>query len=218
MNRLINVTLALLSIFGGVLAFRESSLNRDLSEEHLELAAESGYLDLSDFNKVYVVALPSEDPLHFRWRIYLPDKCNVIWKTSQWQDGSGNSAGPQDFIAQVRVRRNERGFVRVFEDLGSSTGVASLGGRELQEFLHDHWDDVDIHQLGSDGPVAVEPQEITTLVRLQLPKNLADEAKAVLPTRWARQVVPVLYQVHFGTEEAWQETESGKSAAGATDR
>jgi hypothetical protein len=216
MIRLINITLALLALFGTIFAFRESSVKRDLSAEYRTLAAETGYLDLADFSKVHVVALPSEDPLHFRWRIYLPEKRTISWKTkNQWDDVSGSSSGPQNFIAQVRFRKNENGFVRVFTDLESFGGVGALGGHELQAFMHDHWDDVDIYQLGSDGPALVDPQEITTLLRLQLPKGIADEAEAVLRTRSAGEVVPVLYQVQFGTKAAWQKTELEKSAGGA---
>lgn len=219
MIRLINITLALLALFGTIVAFRESSVNRDLSAEYRTLAAETGYLDLIDFSKVHVVALPSEDPLHFRWRIYLPEKCTVSWKTkNQWDDVSGSSAGPQNFVAQVRFRKNENGFVRVYTDLESFGGVGALGGRELQEFMRDHWDDVDIYQLGSEGPALVDPEEIATLLRLQLPKYIADEAKEVLHTRSAGQVLPVLYHVQFGTEEAWQKTEQEKSAGGAVNQ
>jgi hypothetical protein len=219
MIRLINITLALLSILGGVLAFRESNFNSDLSAEYRTLAAETGYLDFADFSKVHVVALPSDDPLHFRWRIYLPEKCTVSWKAkSQWDDVSGSSSGPQNFIAQVRFRKNENGFVRVFTDLESFGGVGALGGRELQEFMRDHWDDVDIYQLGLDGPALVDPEEIATLLRLQLPQDIADEAKEVLRTRSAGQVLPVLYQVQLGTKEVWQKTELEKSAGGAVNQ
>lgn len=216
MIRLINFTLALLALFGAIVAFRESSVNRDLSVEYRTLTAETGYLDLADFSEVHVVALPSKDPLHFRWRIYLPEKCTVSWKTvNQWDDFSGNSTGPQNFIAQVRFRKNENGFVRVFTDLESFGGIGSLGGRELQEFMRDHWDDVEIYQLGSDGPAMVDPEEIATLLRLQLPKDIANDAEAVFRARSAGPVEPVLYQVQFGTKEAWQKTELKKSAGGA---
>lgn len=219
MIRLINIALALLALFGTIAALRESNVNRDMSAEYRTLAAETGFLDLADFSKVHVVALPSEDPLHFRWRIYLPEKCTVSWKTKNlWDDVSGSSSGPQNFIAQVRFRRNENGFVQVFTDLESFGGVRALGGRELQEFMRDHWDDVDIYQLGSDGPAMVDPEEIATLLRLQLPQDIADEVKEVLRTRSAGQVLPVLYQVQLGTKEAWQKTELEKSAGGAVNQ
>lgn len=217
MIRLINVTLVLLALCGAMVAFRESSLNRDLLEEHRVLAAETGYLEMSDTGKVHVVALPSEDPLHFRWRIYLPDKCTVIWKASQWTDVGDKSSGPQNFIAQVRLRKDENGFVRVFTDLETYGSLGSVGGRELQSFMRDRWDKVEILQLGTDGPVAVEPDDVTTLLRLQLPNDIADDATAVLPPSWAKQVVPVLYQLLFGTKDAWQKAENGESPHGATD-
>lgn len=83
MIRLVNIMLTLLAICGVILSFYESSLKRDLIEEYRVLAAETGYLDVSDSNKVHIVALPSENSLHFCWRIYLPDKCTLIWKTGK---------------------------------------------------------------------------------------------------------------------------------------
>lgn len=216
MIRLINITLALLATYGAFVAFRESSLNRYLIEEHRALAAETGYLDMSDSSKVHVVALPSEDPLHFRWRIYVPDKCTLVWKTNQWGDVSDSSTGPLDFIAQVRLRIDDGGFVRVFKDLKAYGGVGSLGGRELREFMRDRWDDVELMQFGADRPAAVDPEDVTTLLRIQMTKEIADEAESVLPASWARQVIPVLYQVEFGTKEAWQESENATMATEGT--
>ena len=218
MIRLINITLALLAICGAFVAFRESGLNSDLIEEYRAFAAETGYLDVSDSSKVHVVALPSEDQLHFRWRIYLPDKCTVNWRTNQWGDVSDSSTGPSDFIAQVRLRIDDGSFVRVFKDLEAYGGVGSLGGRELQEFMRDRWDDVEILQLGSGGPAAVDPEGVTTLLRLQLPKEMADEAESILPASWANQVVPVLYQVQFGTKEAWQQPGNATMATDVSSR
>lgn len=218
MIRLLNMTLALLAFCGAIVAFRESSLNRDLLEQHRSLAAETGYLDVSDSSKVHVVALASEDPLHFRWRIYLPDKCTVIWKTNQWGEFSHSISGPQDFIAQVRLRNDESGFIRVFEDLEAYGSLASVGGREFQNFMSDRWNEIEILQLGADGPVAIEPHVVSTLLRLQLPKNIAAEAESVLPVSWSRQVVPVLYQLQFGSKEAWLSIESGESVSGDANR
>lgn len=216
MIRLINITLALLAICGVSIAFYESSLKRDLLEEHRVLAAETGYLDVSDSNKVHIVALPSENPLHFCWRIYLPDKCTLIWKTGQLVNGDFSSKGPQNFIAHVHLRKDEDGFVRIFEDFTTVSSFGRLGGRELQNFMRDRWADVEISQLGKGGPVVVEPGNVETLLKLQLPDNIADEAESVLPASQGRRVAPVLYQIRFGTDEAWQKIDPGTSIGGLT--
>ena len=76
------------------------------------LAAEVGFLDVSDPSKVHVLALASEDPphfqirctfrsaalsdpLHFRWRIYLPDNHSVTWRTSKL-------GGPQRWSSSIQ--------------------------------------------------------------------------------------------------------------------
>ena len=218
MIRLINITLSFLAIVGAIAAFRESSSNEGLMKEYRALAAETGYLDVSDSSKVHVVALPSEDPLHFRWRIYLPNKCSINWRTNQWGDVSDSSTGPSDFIAQVRLRIDDGGYVRVFKDLEAYGGVGSLGGREFQEFMLERWHEVEIMQLGSDGPASLDPEDVTTLLRIQMTKKMADEAESVLPASWAKQIVPVLYQLQFGTMDAWQKSESATTAPDGTGR
>jgi hypothetical protein len=216
MIRWINIALTLVAFYGAFVVVREARLNERLAEQHRILAAEIGFLDVSDPSKVHVVALASEDPLHFRWRIYLPDNYSVIWRTNEWGDGKHSSTGPQNFVAQVRFRKSEYGFVRIFKDLGSSGGVGSLGGRELETFLRDRWDEIEMLQLGAGGPAVIEPQELTTLLQLRMPEAMAEEAAEFLPASWARQVVPVLYEVRVGTEEAWQDASRGDSVYGAS--
>ena len=218
MIRWINIALALVALYGAFIAFREARLNEGLAEQHRVLAAEIGFLDISDPSKVHVVALASEDPLHFRWRIYLPDKYSVVWRTSNWGRGSHISTGPENFIAQVRFRKSEFGYVRIFTDLESVGGVGSLGGRELEPFLLDRWDEIETVQLGADGPAVIEPQEVATLLRLRMPAAMEEEAEGFLPASWAKQVVPVLYEVRLGTEQAWQRANRDNSVSGASSR
>ena len=218
MIRLINITLALVALYGAFIAFREARLNEGLAEQHRVLAAEIGFLDISNPSKVHVVALASEDPLHFRWRIYLPEKYSVVWRTSEMGRGNNTSTGPENFIAQVRFRKSEFGYVRIFEDLESFGSLGSLGGRELETFLLDRWDEIETVQLGADGPSVIEPQEVATLLQLRMPEAMAEEAEAFLPDSWAKQVVPVLYEVRLGTEEAWESASRENSVSGASNR
>ena len=218
MIRWMNITLLLVALYGAFVAFREARLNEGLAEQHRVLAAEIGFLDVSDPGKVHVVALASDDPLHFRWRIYLPDDHSVIWRTSELGRGSHTSTGPENFIAQVRFRKSEYGFVWLFEDLESHGSVGSLGGRELETFLLDRWDEIETVQLGADGPAVIEPQEVATLLQLRMPAAMEQEAEAFLPASWTKQVVPVLYEVRLGTAEAWQSANRGNSVSGGSNR
>ena len=219
MIRWINIILVLAALYGAYLAVREEQLRRELSAQHRVLANEVGYLDLTDPDKVHVVALASEDPLHFRWRIYLPANYEVMWQTNNWGEDGSSSTGPaENFIAQVRFRKNEYGFVRVFRDMKSTGGVGSLGGRELQTFLSEKWGRIESSQLGANGPVVVEPDEVATLLQLRMPEAMANEAESVLPEAWGRNYAPVLYEVRFGTKEAWKAANDVKSTSGVRDR
>jgi hypothetical protein len=44
---------------------------------------------------------------------------------------------------------------------------------------------------------------------------MAKEAESVLPEAWGRNYVPVLYEVRFGTKEAWEAADDAKSISGA---
>lgn len=215
MIRCINIALLLAALYGAFVAVREEQLRRELSVQHQRLAAETGYLDITDPDKVHVVALPSEDPLHFRWRIHVPANYEIMWRTSQWgEDGIHSTGSAENFIAQVRFRENEDGYVRVFRDMKIG-GVGWLGGRELQTLLSDKWDRIERVQLGADRSVVVERHELATLLQLRMPEAMANEAESVLPEAWGHDYVPVLYEVRFGAKEAWEAADAARSISGA---
>jgi hypothetical protein len=219
MIRWFNIALLLAALYGAYLAVREQQLRRELSVQHRTLAAETGYLDITDPDKVHVVALPSDDPLHFRWRIHLPANYEGEWQISErGSDGKTSTDSAENFIAQVRFRKSEYGFVRVFYDMQPCGGVGSVGGRELQAFLSGKWDQIERVQLGVDRPVVVEPEQVATLLQLRMPEAMASEAESVLPESWGRNYVPVLYEVRFGTREAWEAANRTKSISGARGR
>ena len=86
MIRCVNIALLLAALYGAYLAAREEQTRRELSVQHRVLANEVGYLDITDPDKVHVVALPSDDPLHFRWRVYLPANYEGAWRTKEaWE-------------------------------------------------------------------------------------------------------------------------------------
>jgi hypothetical protein len=216
--RWFNIALLLAALYGAYLAVREERLRRELSVQHRLLANETGYLDITDPDRVHVVALPLEDPLHFRWRIHVPANFEIVWQTDNWGEDGISSTGPaENFVAQVRFRKNESGHVMVFRDMKIG-GVGPVGGHELQTFLSGKWDQIERVQLGADGPVVVEPDEVATLLQLRMPEAMAKEAESVLPEAWGRNYVPVLYEVRFGTKEAWETADDTKSISGARGR
>jgi hypothetical protein len=54
-----------------------------------------------------ILSVPSDDPLHFRWRVYLPADYEGAWRTSDaWGGDNYSSTGSaENFIAQVRFRK-----------------------------------------------------------------------------------------------------------------
>lgn len=203
MNRWINITFVLTACVGAVFSIGEIFHYQKLSKQHRMLAAETGFLEIRDPTKTHVVALPPEDSLHFRWRIYLPQHQTNRWKTSS-KESNRTSTGPQDFIAQVRFRKSESGYVYLFEDMGSFENLLPLGGKSLAAFMLDRWDELETLQLGADGPTAIDPGDVVTLLELRMPPEMADEATSIISGSHNKRCIPVLYKMEVGTEEAWE--------------
>lgn len=217
MNRWINIALALMACLGAVFTIGEISPYQRLSNQHRTLAVETGFLNLSDITKVHVVALPSDDSLHFRWRIYLPQNQTIHWKRSS-EEAVRASTGPMDFIVQVRLRNSDSGYVSLFEDMESFASVLPLGGKPLATFLHDRWDEIETVQLGADGPTAIETSDVATLLQLRMPQVMADEAKMLISDRYNSRYIPVLYKVEIRSEQAGQIENRKSSVSEVSDR
>ena len=123
-----NVVLVLAALVGLSLAARETLLKKDLSREYGTLAAEVGYLESTGEPGVQVIALPTKDARHFRWRIFVPENETVVWKHCFPWDRSLLIEGPLSFIAHVRFRDGENGCLKAWWDAGGSWGTADMGG------------------------------------------------------------------------------------------
>lgn len=69
---IVELAMLILAIVGGVLTIRSQSTLEKYREKRRALEAEVGELPISDPSKIHVQLLKSEDPMQFRWRVYLP--------------------------------------------------------------------------------------------------------------------------------------------------
>ena len=202
-----NVVLVFAALVGLSLAARETLLRKDLSREYGILAAEVGYLESTGEPGVQVIALPTKDPRHFRWRIFVPGNETLVCKTSVAWDRIVPMEGPLSFIAHVRFRDGENGCLKAWWDVNRSGGTTDMGGARLYEFLKGRWDEMEIEQLASDGRVIVQPGQLNSLLRIRMSDQMRDEAQKVLSPPVVKWYVPELFHLQLGAD-----AETGGSA------
>ena len=202
-----NVVLVFAALVGLSLAARETLLRKDLSREYGILAAEVGYLESTGEPGVQVIALPTKDPRHFRWRIFVPENETVVCKTSVAWDRIVPMEGPLSFIAHVRFRDGENGCLKAWWDVNRSSGITDMGGARLYEFLKGRWDEMEIEQLASDGRVTVQSGQLSSLLRISMPDQMRADAQKALSPQDLKWYVPELFHLQLGTD-----AETGGSA------
>ena len=123
-----------------------------------------------------------------------------------WGDRTGldHTTAPSEFIARLRVYENETGALEAFCTLGCVSTASEFGNTELAELLHDRWKDIRVKQLGTDGVVVVEPDEVATMLRLILPDDLHEEIEAKIDPRVWQPIEKALLIERFGSQDAFQ--------------
>jgi hypothetical protein len=212
--RLLNAVLLIAALIGGVFAYQACRKHQQLLAERERLEKQVGRLRIEDPSKMYVRALETGEELHFAWRVYFPAGFNLRAKNSN--SGStwvSKHAEPIEFIARVRFRERYDGLLNVFTKLaGSRRGP--IGDRRLADLLRGRWDEVQVEQLGSDGQVAIDADEGATFLRLTLSDDLKREAGEKLSKSLATRFQRLLFDMHLGSDKAFQQATTGKPSAG----
>jgi hypothetical protein len=77
-----------------------------LHEQVRRMRAELGYLNVDDPTQAYAIALPTDEPRHWKWRIYLPPGLNYRKLCY-----SGTLPSPQEYSSKAWCERVENGSV-----------------------------------------------------------------------------------------------------------
>ncbi len=184
-------------IIGGVMAVRSGSERSQLRAEHRRLIGTVGELPIADPEKVWFVALETGDPLHFAWRVYLPANYHFRIRHDNGSSSSWRS-DPAEFVARIRFRVSDTGTLQVYGDYGSGSSLASRGDGKVSHFVQQHWDRLEVEQLGSKDAVSVDPADSATLLRIRMPEDLQSEAAAVFPPYLQSEFIPTFYSVTLG--------------------
>ena len=178
------------AIVGLSLAFvlREIIRNRRLEAEHPRLVGELGEFPVDDPGKFYIRALPTKDPLHFRWRLYFPANYQAQWKgnwtgSSNWFSHNVGSTEPRDTMIQMRFRLKEDGGLAYFYQENMGNGSGSMSDSEMAKFIVDNWNDLAITQTGKSKTQEFDVGQKITLLTIIAPDELIAAKADTLPKK-----------------------------------
>lgn len=213
MTNFINVALAVVLAFGAMLAMQANRRKVELQDEFNQLVAKHGWLPVDDKDKIHLIRLDTDDPMHFRWRVYQPAKQALQWKSPS-SSSSGSSSQERNFISQVRFRFIDEERVDVFYSHASGSGRGSIWNGPGAKFLREHWDELEITVAGGDGLESYGPDELATLIEVRIPDPLYQKMLQEHPRLKYRGQVP--YSRKFGTKQAFDAAEAAAAMKGQT--
>ena len=194
MVRTLNILLLLVTLAGLLFAWQARSEYDAARGEHQRLTAKVGRLPIEDESKAHVTALDTDDPLDFSWIVYLPAKFKAKWESVVLHGRSSTTNGghseAQTEIVRVRFRKMD-GQWHVWRKFINSSGTHSINNIQFGELL-DQSESLDIKQLGRDGVVTIEPDEVVTL--LEISSRRGEDSKTFDEP---------LCTIRVGSQEAW---------------
>ena len=199
--RVFDILLLIVLAVGGVFVWKTGQERSRLTARYNRLAGITGDLNVTDPTKVYIQALETDDPMHFAWRIYRPPNYQQVMHSNVFSTGS-SSSGSSESIGRVRFRANGRGDLELYTRLTSDSAGGSIVSGPFVKLLDDHWKELDIEQLGRNGPTIIAPEQTVTLVRITLPDDLQAKAVKSLGQPIPKHIVPVLYELKLGPDAA----------------
>ena len=212
--KLLDGTLLVLAVCGVLLTLYATAQRHWLLDQRDRLEGEIGSLAIQDRSKVHVQAIETGERMQFAWRVYVPAGFHFRWQDNHGSGESGLVPRAGGVIARVWVcPSNERGKLRAYTKWGISHLDSGFGNRQLVDLLHDRWDEVQVEQLGSENAVIINDNEVATLLRLKLPDDLKREAEQVLDRHDRPRLRTGLFEISFGSEEAFQQAAKAKQAA-----
>ena len=197
-RRILDATLVLIILVGGVFAWRSGEQRARSQSEFNRLSRQTGDLAISDPSRVHVRALPTNDPMHFAWRVYLPPSYSLQLRSSLGGTSGSFSATSKDFIARARIREDENGDLQIYTRFSGSSTKSMLGDRALAQRLHGRWNIIVVEQLGASDLVALEPDRPAILLRLTVPEELQPGEQTAKFPKTQNHDSAVLWQWEIG--------------------
>jgi hypothetical protein len=214
MTRFINVLLIVLALVGMTRLLRERQTLSELKRRHAPLAATYGVLEVTDPSKYVVQRLETGDPQHFLWRCYFPARLQIkeMISIGPGSQSSGSSYHLTAGQSLTRCRFDFRsGGVSVHNMDRGGGGRVSISSGEIAKLMKEHWEELEIEVLASDGAVELPIDQALPFLTVRIPKQLIAELPEHLQKQYS---TGPLFQMLYGTEEAveaLQERQAGSS-------
>ncbi len=174
-SRSVSLLLLTISLIGGYYAWQSGTERAGLMSQIARIEKRIGSFPIVDPTLVHVLAIETQQPLEFAWRIYLPANFKMTRVQTFNQSGSsswGSSrSDASEFIARV-VLREHNGSLECFNSFNSSSGLSSTQSPIHAIAIREHWKNLKIDQLGKPTLAIIQPDEETTLLRISLPSEL----------------------------------------------
>ena len=195
-----------IALAGFVAFLFEAASERKVRADRDRLAGIYGRLDIVDPNKFYLRQIPTEDPMDFAWRCYVPPGMTFHGYQSMFRYGGRHlnsvEQNPGLFVKRVRFLPQDDG-VRLdhFGSGFSSSGRAGLR-KEAWDFLQNHWHELDVSVLGDQDQIELDPnKEIATLLTIAIPKHLQQRASELAGDNQHKNLSSAwLMKLEFGAE------------------
>jgi hypothetical protein len=185
-RRLFDLLLLILLLVGGYQAWSTGRERSRLQDEFHRLVMATGDFTVGDPTKIHILAIPTGEPLHFAWRIYLPPNHTFVKFRNRMWAGTDQGTKPVEFIGRVRFIE-DHGIIKAYDFFKSgSKHVDEIGGMKLADFLRGRWDQLQVEQAGAQGLVAFDPKTPALILRVAMPPAMLAEARQKFPEEMDR--------------------------------
>jgi hypothetical protein len=182
---------------------------RELLAEFRRLRGLTAALTVEDLDKIHVVAMPTEDPAEFAWRIYLPPGETYRWATdtngaiSSVAGTPDASADNHHFIARFRIAVHD-GILQKFWVHPWGSSYNTFGSSDVARLFTSPQDHLEVRQLGDNGQLVFNRSEVVGLFELRFSERFRQQAREVIDDEsMLRFVEAWTVRIRLGTEEAF---------------
>jgi hypothetical protein len=211
MTRIINCLLLVSALAGLVMLVRQRQTLEVVREKHDRLAAKYGVLDVKDPSKYLITRIDTGDPSHFLWRCYYPANLQVQEVIALGRGGRSTGStfhlDAGESLQRCRFEFQEENVLVHYMDRGGG-GLIGFAPKELVALLKEHWEELQIDVLASDGTIELPIDQALPFLTIRVPPDLLPELPPQLRDRYATGYV---FQMMYGTEEALEEKQVGNA-------
>ena len=210
--RLLNWLLLTLALVGAAMVIANWPRLRRLESEQRRLEARIGRLEIRDRSQAAIVAIKTDEPYHFAWRIYSPRE-GSFWLRTGSVGGQSTLSGSLHMDREIVVRCRfifENDSVKHFIRSSGSSMTAGLFGAGAADFLESNWDRMIVTCVGQTGTQIIDPNVVTDLLSVTVPPELVPEAIEKLGSVKVIGTEPLVL-IRFGTEDAFADEEKRAS-------